>query len=83
MCADALESTTNSRSSGLLEVGSGITLASTEEQRSFVHILELVNIFATSHATLRAHLSWCKVSSCDLSLIWARKDYAHEVNILG
>ena len=24
-------------------------------------------MFATSHAALRAHLSWCKVSSCDLS----------------
>ena len=50
-------------------------------KRSFVCILELVNIFfATSHATLRAHLSWCKVSSCDISRIWARKDFAHEVH---
>ena len=36
-------------------------------KRSFVRILELVNVFAKSHAALRAHLSWCKVSSCDLS----------------
>ena len=35
---------------------------------SFVRILELLNIFASSHASLRAHLSWCKVSSCDISL---------------
>ena len=28
--------------------------------------LSLQILFAKSHATLRAHLSWCKVSSCDL-----------------
>ena len=35
-------------------------------KRTFVRILEIVNVFAKSHATLRAHHSWCKVSSCDL-----------------
>ena len=52
MCIDAPESTTNSRTPGLLEVGASITLAS---------------IFSKSHASLRALLSWCKVSSCDLA----------------
>ena len=32
MCIDAPESTTNSSSSGLVEVGAGIALASTEEK---------------------------------------------------
>ena len=36
-------------------------------KRRFVRILELVNIFAKFHATLRAQRSWCKVSSCDVS----------------
>ena len=28
-----------------------------------------MNIFAKSHAALRAHLSWCKVSSCDRTVL--------------
>ena len=74
MCIDAPEWTTNSRSSGVFEVYDGAIIISLfsltpieEIKRSFVRIFELVNIFAKSPATLRAHLSWCKVSSCDLS----------------
>ena len=52
-------------------------------KRSFVRILELVNMFAKSHAALRAHLSWCKVSSRDLSPSLGAKDCAREVNTFG
>ena len=86
MCIDAPESTANSRSSGLFEVGAGIDLASFNRslQRRFVRILELFFFFfAKFHATLRAHLSWWKVSSCDLPRILARKDYAHEAHTFG
>ena len=67
MCIGPPESTTNLRSSGLVEVGAAIALAQIGVQNvalseySSLHIL-----FAKSHAALRAHLSWCKVSSCDL-----------------
>ena len=45
MCIYALESTTNSRSSGLVEVGAGITFASIGEKNVVLSgILELVNI---------------------------------------
>ena len=44
-----------------------LTVLTRNIKRSFVRILQLVNIFAKSHATLRAHRSWLKVSSCDLS----------------
>ena len=69
MCVGAPESTTNSRSSGLFETtGVDIPLTSPGTWNVvFVRILELVNIFAKFHATLRAQRSWCKVSSCDLS----------------
>ena len=68
MCIEAPESTTNSRSLRDFEVGAGVAQASIDElKRSFVRILELVNTFVKSHATLRAHLSCCKVSSCLLS----------------
>ena len=60
---------TNSRSSGLFEVGAGITLSSIGVSNvALSAFLSLKIFFAKSHATLRAHLSWCKVSSCDLSL---------------
>ena len=36
-------------------------------KRSFLRILELVKTLVMSHAALRAHLSWCKVSSRDFS----------------
>ena len=71
MCVDAPESTTNSRSSGDFEAYDGAIIISLfsvsirRMKRSFVRILELV-FFEKSHAALRAHLSWCKVSSCDL-----------------
>ena len=45
MCINSPESTTNSRSSDLVEVGAGITFASIGEKKDFVRILELVNIF--------------------------------------
>ena len=65
MCIDDDESTTNSRSSGLFEVPV-LPCFNRSTKRSFVRIHDIVNIFAKSHAALRAHLSWCKVSSCDL-----------------
>ena len=80
MCIDALVSTTNSRSFAFFEVVSaGIPFSSPgtfKKKHSFVRILGLTNIFAKSHAALRAHLCWCKVSSCDLS-------YAHEAHTFG
>ena len=36
-------------------------------ERRALRIHEFVNMFTKSHAALRAHLSWFKVSSCDLS----------------
>ena len=71
----APESTADSRSSGLCEVGDGIPVASRSFKRSFVRILALVNIFAKFHATPRAYRSWCKVSSCDFPRILARQKY--------
>ena len=67
MCIGPPESTTNSRSSGLVEVGAAIALAQIGVQNvALPEYLSLHILFAKSHAALRAHLSWCKVSSCDL-----------------
>ena len=67
MCIDAPESTTNSRSSKGFETGAGVASVA----------LSVFLSLLTFHAALRAHLSWCKVSSCDLSSN-LRKDWAHE-----
>ena len=62
-CIDALESTTNSRSSGIFQEGAGITHASVGELNVALSLfLTLWTFFAKSQASLRAHLSSCKVS---------------------
>ena len=65
LCIDAPESTMNSRYSG--RKCRHCLCFNKSFESSFARILELVNIFAKSHAALRAHPSWCKVSSCYLS----------------
>ena len=60
---DAPESTSNSRSSGFLAEGAGITHASVEESNvALSFVLSLKTFFAKPHASLRAHLSCCKAS---------------------
>ena len=68
ICIDAPESTTNSRSSGDFEVCAGVALAARGEKNVALSVfLSLWTVFAKYYATLRTHLSWCKVSSCVLS----------------
>ena len=83
MCTDGPESTANSRSSGLVEVGAGIPFFNGSIKRSFVRIVELANNFAKSHAALRAYRSWIKVSHVIFPRISARKDYGHEAHTFG
>ena len=53
MCIDVPESTSNSRSSGLFEVGAGNYLCYNRSiERSFVRILELVNVFSPNSTLL-------------------------------
>ena len=56
MCIDAPESITNSRSTGVFEVGAGVALASIGQlKHTFVlFFLSLKTHFAKSHATPRA-----------------------------
>ena len=62
MFIDATGWPTNSRSSGDFEVGAGVVLASMGEFNVALSVfLGLQTFFARSHATLRAHISWCKV----------------------
>ena len=57
---EAPESTPNSRSSGFLEEGAGIT--QTVERTLILIFLSLLTFFAKPHASLRAYRSCCKVS---------------------
>ena len=63
---DAPESTTNFRFSGFFEEGAcrHYPCFGRRVERSLVLVSEIVDIFPKSQASLRAHLSCCKVSSC-------------------
>ena len=67
MCTDAPESAANSRSSGFFKEDAGMTHFGRRVQRSLIWVFELKDIFRQVPCFLRAHLSWCKVSSFVLS----------------
>ena len=69
MCIDAPESTKKSHSSAVFKVGAGIALASIGKYSVALPVFfwAYKHFFAKYHAALRAHLSWCQVSSCVLS----------------
>ena len=52
MCIDALESTTNSSSSGDYEAGAGIVLASIGEENVDLSIFDLVDRYSSPSPTL-------------------------------
>ena len=85
MCVDAPESTTNYRSSGFVEdgVGNDQTSAS-DENVALSFSLNLWTLFVISHASLRAHRSRCKVSSCVLSSIprvWGLRPWGSDCRV--
>ena len=81
MCIDAPESTTNSSSSGLLEVTSvDIPFDFTKNiKRGFVRILELVHLFRQMPRILLGSRSPHVI----FPRILARKDFAHEAHTFG
>ena len=67
-CIDAPESTANSRSSGFFQRGCRhYPCFGRRVKRGLIWVFELKDIFRQAPRFLRAHPSWCKVSSCGLS----------------
>ena len=67
-CTDAPESTTNYLSSSFFADGASDDQTSEGDWNVALSlVLSLWTLFANAHASLRAHLSCCKVSSCVLS----------------
>ena len=65
MCIDAPQSTTNSLSSGFFEGGAGDDQTSEGETNVTLSLsLTLWTFLAKSNASLRAHLSSYRISSC-------------------
>ena len=85
MCIDAPESTTNSRSSVDFEANACILLASIEEKRSFVSILELVCKTVSPNPMLLCGRTFlgARCPHVIFLRILARKDCAHKVYTLG
>ena len=82
ICIDAPESATNSLSSGFFEEGARNDQTSEGEKNVALSLsLSLQTFFAESHASLRAHLSCCKVFFlCSFLDFLVHKDCALEVH---
>ena len=85
MCIDAPVSTSHSRSSGLFEVGAGITLDSIGAIESgFIRILDLVNVFRqVPRCFAGASFLGARSPHVIFPRILARKDHAHEAHTFG
>ena len=81
MCIDARDSTTNYLSSGFFEDGAGNDQTFESEKNVLLSLsLSSWTFFDESHASLRAHRSCCKVSSCVYPRILEFQDFAREVH---
>ena len=78
MCIDAPESTTNSRSSGNLEVDAGAGF-NRRVKRSLISNFELVDIFRKVYSVGASFLVQTKFRLVSLPQIWERTDFAREV----